>query len=47
MRHFSHKKLKKYLTRKLVNDMLMTRILVIMTKKLVKIWWGGVKRCHC
>lgn len=31
----------KCLTRKLVNDMLITRILVKMTKKLVKIWWGG------
>lgn len=36
----------KCLTRKLVNDMMMTRILVKMTKKLVKIWWG-VRECHC
>ncbi len=31
----------KCLTRKLVNDIMMTRILEKMTKKLVNIWWGG------
>jgi len=37
----------KCLTRKLVNDMMMTRILVKMTKKLVKNMVGGVRECHC